>query len=568
MHTHPAVLHSRFSSLPPSFPAFGLSILVPAAVDKLTRTRNIESLDRSNVESIWSRFFAMQMLLPPPRETGRVRTCSQSDHQSKNSASALLGQTLAGRYKILKAIDASTFKGQDLVLDQTVHVREELRTPQGDRDIWRRKARELMLVRNPSFLNIIDVVCNGSSDFFISEYPRGRSIIELLGERSPLALDEILVLIRPLAGALDLIAASRICAASFSTRLVYAEAKRSFRCLPQGRSQGSLPQFNDPPSFFLKLDVWELIKPRKDIPPSLLGSRNEKTGSKNLAVCQMALLVYDLLGGETRQSNEVRHSFTPVKRLGKAANAILRRALRSSPFFKDAEGFLHKLESAIRSDTSQWDTRGTETCKNSAANPGTNYVLRRFDRDTQFLAAGLLSGVSCAALLIAASIPDSRYDVRRASKPESDLAASAEATGPFRIAPKAEKSGSLEMAINTDQKFAETSAKEDPPGTKTSTESTPSSPVLLGPDISLNAASLNQSKLSLRHQQDRSSIIREKTVRERSRSPGYPRPLDVKKQLIALWHKSLHQAEQARSWTISSKLNTKQKAAFIARTKR
>jgi hypothetical protein len=295
---------------------------------------------------------------------------------------------------------------------------------------------------------------------------------------------------------------------------VYAEAKLSFKCLPQERSQGSLPQFKDSPSFFLKLDMWELIKPRKDIPPSLLGSRDKKTGSKNLAVCQMALLAYDLLGAEAHQPNEVRHSFRPVKRLGKTANAILRRALRGSPFFRNAKGFVHKLESAIRSDTSQCDTQGTEICRRSVTSPGTNYVLRRFERDTQFLSAGLLTAVSCAVLLIAASIPESRYDVRRASKPESDIAASAEAAAPFRIAPTTEKSGILEMAISTDQKFAEISAREEPPGTKTST--------------------------ALRHQQDRSSTIRERKTRERSRSPGYPRPLEVRKQLIALWRKSLH----------------------------
>src|SRR6266481_2065876 len=140
----------------------------------------------------------MQRLLPPSPETGRAQTCFRSDHPLKNSASTLLGQILAGRYKILKVIDASTFKGHDLALDQTVNVRE-LWAPQRDRDIWRQKARELILVRNPNFLNVIDMVCDGSSDFVISENPRGPLIAELLGERSPLGLDDVLALMRPLA---------------------------------------------------------------------------------------------------------------------------------------------------------------------------------------------------------------------------------------------------------------------------------------------------------------------------------------------------------------------------------
>jgi hypothetical protein len=322
----------------------------------------------------------------------------------------------------------------------------------------------------------------------------------------------------------------------------------------------------------LKLDVWELVKPRKDIPHSLSASKAQKRGSKKLAVCQMALLAYDLLGGENHQATEAEHWFKPVKPLGKAGNAILHRALRGSPFFKNTKDFLHKLESAIRSDTSQWHTRGVETRRNSMAYPGTNDVLRRFNRDTEFLAAGLLSAVFCAALLFAVLMPESRNDVRNdlreANRAKSDLVVNAEATGSFRIAPlKANKSESLEVAANNDQKFAEISAKEDLPDTKTSAESTPFPAVVSGPEISRNAASLNQSKLSLKHRQDPASVIREKIARERSRWSGYPRTLDVKKRLIALWHKSLLQTEQPRSWPIFLNLNRKKKAAFITTTK-
>ena len=416
------------------------------------------------------------------------------------------------------------------------------------------------------------MVCEGSSDFVISEYPRGRLIAVLLGERSPLGPDDVLALMRPLADALDLIAASGICTASFSTRWVYTKAKRSFKYRPQERSQGALPQFSDSPSFLLKLDVWELVKPGKDIPPCLLASKAQKIGSKKLAVCQMALLAYDLLGGENRQATEIEHCSKPVKRLDKAGNAILHRALRGSPFFKNAKGFLHKLESAIRSDTSQGHTGGVETCRNSMAYPGTNDVLRRFNRDTEFLAAGLSSAVFCAALLFAVLMPESRNDVRNdlreASRAKFDLVVNAEAAGSFRIAPiKANKSESLEVAPNNDQKFDEISAKEDLPDTKIFAESTPFSATVLGPDISRNAASLNQSKLTLRQRQGPASVIREKIARERSRSSDYPRTLDVKKQLIALWRKSLHQNEQPQSWTISSNLNRRKKAAFITRTK-
>jgi hypothetical protein len=514
----------------------------------------------------------MQRLLPASPERGTLQTCFRSDDPPKNFASALLGQILAGRYKILKVIDSSTFKGHDLALDQTVNVREEPRVSQGDRDIWRQRAKELMQVRDPNFLNVIDMVCNGSSDFVISEYPRGRLIAELLGGRSPLAPDDVVALIGPLADALDLIAVSGICTASFSTRLVYTEIQRSFNCRIQSRSQRPLPPLNDSPSSLLKLDVWELVKPRKDSPPSLLGSKAQKIGSKKLAVCQMALLAYELLGGEKPQETEVEHWFKPARGLGKAGNAILHRALRGSPYFKNAKGFLHKLESAIRVDTSHWHTREAETRRNSVAYPGTNDVLRKFNRDTQFLAAGLFSGVVCAALLFAVLMPESRsdvrYDLRKPNRAKSDLVVNAKAAEASRIEPvEVDKSESLEIAANNDQKFGEISAKEDFPDTKASPEPNPSSAIVSGPDISRNAGSLNQGKLSLRQRQDPRSAIREKTSSGRSRSSGYPRTFDVKKQLIALWRKSLQQAEQPQAWTITSKPNTKKKAASIAETK-
>jgi hypothetical protein len=222
----------------------------------------------------------MQTLLPSSQETGRTQTCFRADHSPEDSASTLLGQILAGRYKILKVIDASTLKGHDLALDQTVNVRMALRAHQRDRDIWRQKARKLILVRNSNFLNVIDMVSNGSSDFVISEYPRGRLIAELLGERSPLCPDDVLTLVRPLADALDLIA-SGICTASFSTRWAYTEAKRSFKCRPEEGSQGELPQFRCSPSFLLKLDVWDLVKPSKDRRPHFSHRKPKKSAQKN-----------------------------------------------------------------------------------------------------------------------------------------------------------------------------------------------------------------------------------------------------------------------------------------------
>jgi len=135
--------------------------------------------------------FRMQLLLPQLPETEGPQTSFLPDHRPRNSVSSVLGRILAGRYKILKRIDPGTFKGHDLALDQTVNVRQVLCASQQDRDIWCQKAIELIGVRNSNFLNVIDLICEESSDFVISEYPRGRLIAELVGERPPLVPDDL-----------------------------------------------------------------------------------------------------------------------------------------------------------------------------------------------------------------------------------------------------------------------------------------------------------------------------------------------------------------------------------------
>ena len=48
----------------------------------------------------------------------------RSGRDGKLTGSSLLGTVLARRYKILRMIDADSFKAHDLVLDQTVTVRQ------------------------------------------------------------------------------------------------------------------------------------------------------------------------------------------------------------------------------------------------------------------------------------------------------------------------------------------------------------------------------------------------------------------------------------------------------------
>ena len=180
-----------------------------------------------------------------------------------------------------------------LTLDQTVTVRKALLTSPHDSDIWRQKARQLALVRNASFLNVIDVVSEKSSDFVITESPKGQSIADLLKERSRFDPEDVLALITPLAGALDLAASFACCANSISARWLFAETRRSFAVNSGERSLSELPPFS------VKIDVWELVKPRKNIEWPFPTSKAKGGISRELAVqARRRCLSYELLGGE------------------------------------------------------------------------------------------------------------------------------------------------------------------------------------------------------------------------------------------------------------------------------
>ena len=109
----------------------------------------------------------------------------RSDRDGKLTGSSLVGTVLARRYKILEMIDADSFKAHDLALDQTVTLRRASLTSQCPSDTWCQKLHQLASVRNPHFLNVLDVISDKSIDFVITEPPRGRSIADLLRERIP-----------------------------------------------------------------------------------------------------------------------------------------------------------------------------------------------------------------------------------------------------------------------------------------------------------------------------------------------------------------------------------------------
>src|ERR1700686_293970 len=114
------------------------------------------------------------LLIAPGSKNNQIN--SRSDCAGKRNQSSLVGMVLASRYKILESIAGDGFKAHDLVLDQTVTVRQAFLTSQRAGDTWRQKVQQLALVRDPNFLNVLGVIFDKSSDFVITERPRGKSI--------------------------------------------------------------------------------------------------------------------------------------------------------------------------------------------------------------------------------------------------------------------------------------------------------------------------------------------------------------------------------------------------------
>ena len=150
----------------------------------------------------------------------------RSNRDVKMIGPSLVGTVLARRYKILETVDVDSFKAHDLAMDQTVTVRRVLLAPRRAGQTWRQKVQQLALMRDPNFLNILDVIIDKSGAFVISEPSRGRSMADLLKERC-LDLEDVLGLMTTLANALDLVADFSFCRHPISSRWLFAETTKA-----------------------------------------------------------------------------------------------------------------------------------------------------------------------------------------------------------------------------------------------------------------------------------------------------------------------------------------------------
>jgi hypothetical protein len=247
------------------------------------------------------------------------------------------GGVLAGRFEYFKGVGTDSFEAYDLELDQPVIVRQILRARWPDEEAWLQKLRELAHVRNPHFLNILDVAVDQAHVFLIAEYPQGPSISQLLSGRPHLELREVLALIGPVAAAIDFAGRLGFCHCRIATTSIYAE-----RATLPAETAGAA---NEPDweSYSLKIDLWELLKPKSE---SVLVDQDARRSSRASAR-QTAHLLYELLAGEEKAADyEKEHWFQPIAGIGGSANALLLHVLEASREFRSSVLFLREFNSA------------------------------------------------------------------------------------------------------------------------------------------------------------------------------------------------------------------------------
>ena len=465
---------------------------------------------------------------------------------------AKIGRVLAKRYKVLGTIGAGSFKAHDLALDQTVTVRQAMLTGERDGDTWRQKLQQLASLRDPNFLNVLDVVADKSGEFVITERPRGQSIAELHKERSRLDLEDVLWLMTPLVGALDFAAALASRPNPISICWLFTEPRRSCAV-------------DSGPPFFIRLDIWEFVRPRRNIAWPSFTSKAQRGDRKQLAVRQAALLTYELLCGEHIKKSGVQRWYRPVRQLSDPANWVLYDGLQGSPLFENSGCFFHRLESANRCGDGSF--KALPTREYSCALRGTDEVIRGFNRNTQRLAMCVLGAVVFAILMLAVMIrerdPNAAKLREKETRARGDLLVDANPANLSKVVGLDGKNSTGEITSEQTITINQESTVVWPPenfSALNETSSAAQNPVVaLTHEINQPDLQSDARPRSWAHRHDSARVMRSKMDNIRHRSSVRFRFVDAKMRLIALWHQSLARSEASRSWRAFSNLNKGQR---------
>ena len=123
----------------------------------------------------------------------------------------LIGQTLAGKYRIEKLIKqggmGAVYRGKHVLMDKTVAIKVLKPSLAGDEAVVARFSREAKAASKISHPHAVVVTDFGEAEngvvFLVMEYLDGRTLKEVVVSEGPLALDRAVNIVRQVAGALD-----------------------------------------------------------------------------------------------------------------------------------------------------------------------------------------------------------------------------------------------------------------------------------------------------------------------------------------------------------------------------
>jgi hypothetical protein len=157
-------------------------------------------------------------------------------------------------------------------------------------------------------------------------------------------------------------------------------------------------------------------------------------------------------------------------------------------------------------------------------------TISRFNRDTVWLATGVLGALVFAALVLVV-----QKHQPNATQADRDLLLNA---NPARVSSVIAKSSSVNGEMTpragsgVDFEFNKTPVQENPSSQREPAASTPTAVLALTPEMNRNA-----------HRLDSGRVRGPKTRNGRNRSSAAFRSVDVKRRLIELWHQSLEKSE-------------------------
>ena len=123
----------------------------------------------------------------------------------------LVGQTLAGKYKIEKLIKTggmgSVYRGKHVLMDKTVAIKVLKQSLAGDDAVVARFSREAKAASKISHPHAVSVTDFGEAEngivFLVMEYLDGRTLKEVIAAEGPLQVERAARIVRQVAGALD-----------------------------------------------------------------------------------------------------------------------------------------------------------------------------------------------------------------------------------------------------------------------------------------------------------------------------------------------------------------------------